>query len=237
MQIEAKKCKAATYESWELWNRGSVFVWAVVTREFGKSFSPRIPSPITLQWPPILPLSNWEKSGPRKTPRWRLYSLVKIVDENTVSRDKMGLLCIFVDDQRSPTTHFSTPGSISYLKSGHFLLIWEVEILVSIIKFIQLFILAHISVKLSIKHVLLWDNKTVNLKTNSVEFRGLTSVNTKQEIWKEICCNRDHEQRRLVLLPPQADHPLFVCHCWLNSEHWSLVLYRRNTVEHYVGYN
>ena len=62
--------------------------------------------------------------------------LLKYVDENIVSRDKMGLLCIFVDDQRSPTTHFSTRGSISYFKSGHFLLIWEVEILVSIIKFI-----------------------------------------------------------------------------------------------------
>ena len=69
--------------------------------------------------------------------------------------------------------------------------------------------LAHISVILSLNHVLLRDNVKVNVKKNSVEFRGLTSVNTKQE----ICCNRDHEQRIFVLLPPQADHPLFVCHC------------------------
>ena len=73
--------------------------------------------------------------------------------------------------------------------------------------------LAHLSVILSLNHVLLWGNVKVNVKKNSVEFRGLTSVNTKQEIWKEICCNRDHEQRRFVLLPPQADHPLFVYHC------------------------
>ena len=52
--------------------------------------------------------------------------------------------------------------------------------------------LTHISVILSLNHVLLWDNFKVNVEKNSVEFRGLTSVNRKQEIWKEICCNRDH---------------------------------------------
>ena len=42
--------------------------------------------------------------------------------------------------------------------------------------------LAHLSVILSLNHVLLWDNVKVNVKKNSVEFRGLTSVNTTQEI-------------------------------------------------------
>ena len=111
--------------------------------------------------------------------------MIKYVNENIVSRAKMGLFCIFVDDQQSPTTHFLTSGSISYLR---------VEILVSIIiNFILLFS-SHISqiiVKLSLNHVLLCDNLKGNAKRNSFEFRRINPVNKKQKILYEICCNMD----------------------------------------------
>ena len=57
--------------------------------------------------------------------------------------------------------------------------------------------LAHLSVILSLNHVLLWDNVKVNVKKNSVEFRGLTSVNTKQEIWMQSVCDVNLCQRCL----------------------------------------
>ena len=42
--------------------------------------------------------------------------------------------------------------------------------------------LAHVSVKLSLNHVLLWDNLKGNAKRNSFEFRRITPVNKKQKI-------------------------------------------------------
>ena len=179
-QIEAKKCKAETYESWETvksricicQGRRDQRVWQIFLSPY---FFPNLFESPSFLWAieRSLGLERRQDGG--------YILLLKYVDENIVSRDKMGLLCIFVDDQRSPTTHFSTPGSISSLKSGHFLYSFEKWrfwwVLLNLLNF-----LAHISVKLSLNHVLLWDNLKVNVKKNSVEFRGLISVNKKQEI-------------------------------------------------------
>ena len=64
-----------------------------MTSEFGKSFFPNHSHSLSF-------LSAIERSlGLERRQDGGYFLLLKCVDESIVSRDKMGLLCIFVDDQ------------------------------------------------------------------------------------------------------------------------------------------
>ena len=82
----SQKCKAETYKSWETVK----FAWAIETREFGKSFFPNHSLSFLSAIERSLGLERCQDGG--------YFLLLKCVDESIVSRDKMGLLCIFVDD-------------------------------------------------------------------------------------------------------------------------------------------
>ena len=111
-QKEAKKCRALTYESWETiefiddlhlpglssvsWPASlAILSVPVFFPQSSSSYPPPLPHTPTL--PPILPLR--EKSGPRRRQDGGYILLLNYVNENIVSRAKMGLFCIFVDDQ------------------------------------------------------------------------------------------------------------------------------------------
>ena len=181
-QKEAKKCRALTYESWETvefiddlhlpglssvsWPASlTILSVPVFFPQSSSSYPPPLPHTPTL--PPILPLR--EKSGPRRRQDGGYILLLKYVNENVVSRAKMGLFCIFVDDHNT----FLNIWINKLFEKWRF---WWV-LLLNLFNF-----LAPISVKLSLNHVLLWDNLKGNAKRNSFEFRRITPVNKKQKI-------------------------------------------------------